>query len=382
MFNSKNRTVKKTILLLTLALLAACQTEKPVEKKKKQLIKYKNRVVELNLKIKQLEKELAGEAETEELAAVPVRLRTVHPQPFSHYVEVSGTVTPEKEAFISAEINGQIKKIFVREGDRVKQGDLLLKLNTSITESSIAEAKTRLALTEELYRKQKKLWSQKIGSEIQYLQAKTNMESARDRLKSLQAQLEMAYVRAPFNGIVDEIYAKEGELAVPGRQLVQLINLTRMKIYADVSEVYLNNIRKGDRVEVKFPDLNAKTLTLPVYRKENVINNKTRTFKIEIKLNNPAWEIKPNQFALVRFNDYHTERALVVPSEVIKKDIQGYFLYVLSKNQEEDIAKKVYVTPGIFYKDQTEIIKGLNPGDRVIVEGYNQVTNGERVKIM
>ncbi len=382
MLNSKIIPVKKTALFLVLALLVACQAQTPEEKKKKELIRYKNKAVELNLKIKQLEKELSGKEGTGKFSVIPVSVDTLRTQPFSHFVEVSGTVTPEMEAFVSSEINGQIKKIFVVEGQRVKKEDLLLKLGTSITESSIAEAKARLKLTKELYNKQKKLWSQHIGSEIQYLQAKTNMETARERLKTLQAQLDMAYIRAPFNGIIDEIFAKEGELAVPGRQLVQLINLTNMKIYADVSEVYLTKIKKGDTVKVRFPDLSDQLYLLPVFRKENVINAKTRTFKIEIKFLNPGWNIKPNQFTLVRFNDFHSLHALVVPSEVIKKDIQGHFLYVIKKEKGKSYARKVYVTPGIFYKDKTLVEKGLNPGDVVITEGYNQVTNGVQVNIM
>ncbi len=382
MFNTSKHPVKKTALFLAMALMVACQTETPVAKKKKQLIKYKNKVVELNLKIKQLEKELTTQQDTLNLSVVPVTIQPVEPRSFSHFVEISGTVLPEKEALVSAEINGQIKKIFITEGQKVRRGDLLLKLNTSVTENSIAEAKTRLELSKELFKKQKKLWDQKIGSEIQYLQAKTNMESAQDRLKTLQAQLDMAFIKAPFDGVVDEIFAKEGELAVPGRQLIQLINLSKMKIYADVSEVYLNSIQKGNMVSVKFPDLNSKAIPLPVYRKENVINEKTRTFKIEMKLNNPSWEIKPNQFVLVQFEDYHTDSALAVPSEIIKKDIQGYYLYILSKEKNQNFARKVYITPGIFYKNTTEVKKGLKPGDQVIVKGYNDVSNGEPVKFM
>jgi len=378
----KTISLKRTVLLLGLALLVACQPGNETEKKKKQLARYKSKVVELNMKIQTLEKELSGEAVTAGITLIPVRTLTVQPVPFSHFVEVSGSVLPEKEAFISAEINGQIKKIFVVEGQHVKAGDLLLKLNTEITESSIAEAKAQLALMEKLYNKQKELWSQKVGSEVQYLQAKTNLEAARERLKSLEAKLDMAYIKAPFAGIIDEIYAKEGELAAPGRQLVQLINLSKMKIYADVSETYLSDVHKGDLVEVVFPDLENKKYQLRVFRKENVINNKTRTFKIEMKISNPAWELKPNLFTLVRFRDYHNPAALVVPSEIIKKDIKGYFLYVLEEKEGKNIARKVYISPGVFYKDKTQVNKGLTPGDRVITEGYDQVTNGEIVKLI
>ena len=374
--------MKNKTLFLALAMLVACQSQSTVEKKKKELARYKNKAVEINMKIRQLEKELSGTKETGNNSLIPVRTLTLRPVAFSHYVEVFGTIVPEKEAFISAEINGQIKKIFVVEGQRVRTGELLLKLNTDITESSIAEARAQLALMEKLYTKQKELWDQKVGSEVQYLQAKTNLEAARERLKTLKAKLDMAYIKAPFDGIIDEIYAKEGELAVPGRQLVQLINLSRMKVYADVSEVYLTKIHKGDPLEVVFPDLGQRKYELPLFRKENVINNKTRTFKIEIKLNNPSWELKPNLFTLVRFRDYYNPAAIVVPSEIIKKDIRGYFLYILKQKEGNDIAQKVYITPGVFYKDKTQVEKGLAAGDRVIVDGYAQVTNGEIVKLM
>jgi multidrug efflux pump subunit AcrA (membrane-fusion protein) len=135
-------------------------------------------------------------------------------------------------------------------------------------------------------------------------------------------------------------------------------------------------------VEVVFPDLKKRKYRLPVYRKENVINNKTRTFKIEMKIDNPGWELKPNLFTLVRFRDYYNPSALVVPSEIIKKDIKGYFLYVLEKDGDKNIARKAYVTPGIFYKDHTQVEEGLAPGSQVIVDGYDQVTNGEIVKLV
>ncbi len=378
----KTKQLKTTVFLLGLALLTACQSSNDTEKKKKQLARYKSQLVELTLKIKELEKELAADTLHTGPVLIPVRTLTLQPHPFAHYVEAAGTVLPEKEAFISSEINGQIKKIHVVEGQHVKKGDLLLKLNTEVTESSIAEARAQLALAEKLYEKQKELWNQHIGSEVQYLKTKTNLEAARERLRSLQARLEMAYIKAPFDGIIDAIYAKEGELAVPGRQLVQLINLSRMKIYADVSETYLLKIDKGQEVEVIFPDLENLTYRLPVFRKENVINRKTRTFKIEMKLHNPDWKIKPNLFTLVRFRDYHNPRALVVPSEIIKKDIHGYFLYVAEQKGKETLARKVYVTPGVFYKDMTQISEGLSAGDRVIVEGYDQVTNGEKIRVI
>ena len=275
--------MKKGIWIFTLVFLISCNTGDSVEKKKQQLVKYKEQVVQLNLKIKQLENELGKDTSISEIRLIPVRIKQVEPGVFNHFIEVSGTVQPEQEAFISPEINGQIMRIYVTEGDLVRKGSLLFKLKSTITESSVSEARTQLRLAEVLFKKQKALWNQGIGSEVQYLQAKTNYEAARDRLKTLQAQLDMATIRAPFDGIIDRIMVKEGELATPGRQLALLINLSRMKIYANVSEQYLNSVHAGDPAEVVFPDLSGKTMHLSIYRTGLLINEKSRDFQIEIK---------------------------------------------------------------------------------------------------
>ncbi|NOY38598.1 MAG: efflux RND transporter periplasmic adaptor subunit [Chlorobi bacterium] len=374
--------MKKIIWILTVAFLVACNSGNPVEQKKQKLVNYKEQVVQLNLKIKQLEHELGSDSSLSATSLIPVKGKEITPVVFDHFIEVSGRVQPDQEAYISSEISGHIVRIYVNEGDRVKKGTLLFKLNTSLTESSISEAKTQLALAKLLYMKQKELWNQKIGSEVQFLQSRTNYEAARERLKTLQAQLDLALIRAPFNGIVDQIMIKEGELATPGRQLAILINLTKMKIYADVSEQYLNKIHPGDPAFVVFPDLEKKTTMLNIYRTGNLINEKSRNFRIEIKLNNPSEQIKPNQFVLIRLNDFHTDSALVVPSAIIKQDLKGYFLYRLKEQGNSNIVVKTYVQPGVFYNNQTLIEEGLESGNHVVTEGYNQVSNGQEVTVI
>ena len=373
--------MKKITGLLGLIILVSCSQGDPIAKKKQQLIRYKEQAVQLTLKIKQLEDELAADTTINDFSKVPVRVLSIEPRHFNHYIEVSGSVNPESEAFISAEISGMIEKIHVREGDHVKKGTLLFKLNSSVTESSISETQTQLKLAKALYEKQKSLWNDGIGSEVQYLQTKTNYEAARERLKTLQAQLAMSEIRAPFEGIVDQILVKEGELATPGRQLALLINLKKMKIYARVSEQYLNRIKGGDPVEVVFPDLENKTLRLNVFRTGNMIEEKSRDFRIEIKLPNENEEIKPNQFALVRLNDFSSDSALIVPSAVIKQDLKGYFLYTIQKQGKDFVALKTYIQPGIFYNNMTMILDGIHPGDQVIVDGYNQVSSGQIVNV-
>ncbi len=373
----------KKISILALAVLMMSCNNNPAEKKREELLKYRQQAVALENKIAQLENEMALDSAGNGSGTnyVLVELKNLQWEPFSHFIEVSGEVEMAREAFISSEMNGQIETIHVREGARVKKGQLLVSLNTDVVQSSMDEVKTALDLAEKLYEKQKELWDQNIGSEIQYLQAKNSYESAKSRLNTLKAQMEMSLVRAPFEGIVDRIYRKEGELAVPGVQLLQLVNLDQMIIRAQVSESYLSQVRAGEPVEVRFPSYPDKIIDLPIYRTGNVIDEKSRTFEIEMRMENQDGRIKPNQMAVVRIRDFASPQALVIPSVIIKRDIRGLYVYVATKDEKNILrARKSYITTGLSYEDQTMVSSGLAPGQKVIVSGYNMVSDGIMVK--
>lgn len=316
-----------------------------------------------------------------EVNKIPVYVKQMKPERFQHFIQVNGSVEAEKDAVISPEINGQIKTIHVQEGDRVSKGQLLVSLNTSVTESTIAELKTGLDLAIKLFEKQNELWSQNIGSEIQYLEAKNAKESAETRLKTLQAQLEMARIKAPFDGIVEELYSKVGELASPGIGLLHVINLSALRIEAAVSETYIANLKEGDTVELEFPSFPEMHIVVPIHRIGNVIQPQSRTFTIELRLVNPGEVIKPNMLTRVKINDFSDDNALIVPAFILKQDKTGSYLYVAQKNSELLTATKRYVKEGPTYENKTMILSGLNPGDRVIIEGYNQVNNGIPIEI-
>jgi membrane fusion protein, multidrug efflux system len=312
-----------------------------------------------------------------------VKVEVLKEKPFSHYISVSGKVEAREEAYISPELSAQIEKINTYEGQEVKKGQLLISLNTDLTEKSIAEVKTGLELTRKLYEKQKNLWDQEVGSEIQYLQAKTNLESAEARLATLQEQLDKAKIRAPFDGVVDNINAKEGEIAMPGARLLYLVNLQKLKIVGEVSESYLSKVRKGEEVDVEFPSYEGMDLSLPIARVGSVIDNLSRTFTIEIFMNNIKNQLKPNQLAVMKINDYYVEKALVVPSIIIRQDIKGYYVYHVTKNDKGlDIASKVYIVTGQSYQDNTMILSGLKKGMKIILDGYNLVKSGSLVNIV
>jgi RND family efflux transporter MFP subunit len=376
------REMKKLLIVTSMvALASACNMNSP-EMLEQQLKKKKDQVRELNDQIASLEEQLAQNP-GEEVAAflVPVSVKAMDPQPFEHYIEITGKLEAEEDAFISPEINGQIDKIYVREGQYANKGQLLLSLNTSITESSIQEVKTGLELANKLYEKQKELWEQKIGSEMQFLEAKNAKEQAEARLATLEAQLDMARVKAPFSGIVETIMLKEGELAVPGMQVIQLVSLNNLKLYGNISERYMTSIKKGDIVIINFPDVEGLNMKVPIHRIGNVIDNASRTFRIEMKINNRQKNLKPNMYSTILVNDFKTASAFVVPSVSIKQDIKGNYLYVASREEGELKARKRYVDTGLSYKDQTMIKEGVSKGEEVIIKGFAQVSDGVTVVV-
>src|SRR5210317_1670595 len=209
----KNTILKFATIFLLAGVIVACGSGDSDESIQQQIKDYKDEVSQLNIKIKELEQKLEDRNVNDDEFITPVKVVNIRQQAFNHYFQVSGTVDADEQAYISPEINGQVKEILVIEGDHVKKGELLVRLNTSITENTIEEVKTQLELASTLYEKQKQLWEKNIGSEVQYLQAKNNMESLKSKMQTLQSQLDMAYIKSPIDGIVDAIYIEAGELA-------------------------------------------------------------------------------------------------------------------------------------------------------------------------
>ena len=371
--------MKKMIILAGILACTSCDMNNP-DMLRKQITQKKDKIRDLSQQVDDLENKLNSDSlDNKNHFVVPVNLKKMAEEPFSHYVELNGKLEAVENAVISPEMNGQIEEILVDEGDRVIKGQMLVKLNTSLTESSMKEVRTSLELAEKVYEKQKGLWDQKIGSELEYLQAKNSRDQARARLATLESQLDMAHITAPFNGIVETIFLKQGEMAAPGVQVLQLVSLDRLKIYVDLSEKYLGSVKKGDEVQIEFPELHNRNMTVPIRRIGNVIDEETRTFRIELKVSNPDGDLKPNMFTIIRVNDFSTPGAMVVPSLIIKQDIKGKYLYVASETNGKMTAFKKYVETGLSYHDQTMVTKGIGDGDLVIVKGYSQVSGGAEV---
>lgn len=376
--------MKKLIFVLSLGIIAACSSKvdnpESNEEIKNQISEYKKQVDDLNIKITELQKQLKDEP-SQVSYKIPVSVKNLNYEPFNHYIEVNGTVEAIHSALISPEINGQALEIYVQEGERVKKGQKLFKLNSSITENSIKEIETSLELAKTVYERQKRLYDKDIGSELDYLTAKNNKESLESKLKTLQAQADMALVKSPIDGIVDNIFIKKGEMAIPGMHAMQVVNLDDLYVNADVSEAYLTKVKKGDMVLLEFPSYPDIKMEVPVYRTGNVVKASNRTFNVQLKIRNIDEEIKSNVMAQIKINDFSKEKAFLVPSIIIKQDLKGSYIYLVQSNSSVLKAKKVYIKSGISYSDETMITEGLEAGDRVIVKGYNQVSDGAEVEI-
>ncbi len=373
--------MKRILITLFVGLtLFSCTSEKKAESAdeiKNQINEYKSEVKKLEKKIATLEKQLdtMGQAQTTG-RVVAVKLRKLAHQPFQHYFSATGSVEAKNESYISPQTNGVITHIYVEEGDEVTKGQLLARLNTEVIENNMNEVKVNLELAKTLYEKQKELWNKKIGSEVQYLQAKNNYFSLKSRLKTLQSQYDLSFVKSPLSGVVDEVYQKVGEMGTPGMRMVHVVSLSPLTLKAKISERYLPSVKIGDSVLITFPTFPDMMIKATINRIGYVINSANRTFDVEIKLANSEHKIKPNMMATLSLRDYKTNSAIVVPSYLIREDIKGKYIYIAVQESGVLTATKRYVTTGLSYKGNTEIKSGLNEGETIITDGYNNVSDG------
>ncbi|PXX95206.1 efflux RND transporter periplasmic adaptor subunit [Marinifilum breve] len=372
--------MKKFIIAGIIPLLFACSAKDADKElsKPEQLKKYKKELKVLRKKISALEIEIKNENLVEE--AINVKAKKIEASKFEHYITVTGNVEADKNITITPETSGNIISIDVVEGQKVKKGDVIGILNTAQIQRSIDEVKTNLELSNILFERQERLWNQKIGSEVEYLEAKAKKEALESNLEALEAQKDLAIIRAPFNGIIDEIHQKKGELASPTTPFAQLVNIDKVYIEGDVSESYLNFIKAGENTELYFPAIDYR-VEAPIYRTSNVINPANRSFKVRINLNNYNHLIKPNLISEVKIKDYEVENTIVVPSIIIKKDFQGTYLYLAKKEGNKNIARKTYVNVAKVYNNKSMVDSGLKVGDKIITEGFSQVVNGTLISI-
>jgi RND family efflux transporter MFP subunit len=309
------------------------------------------------------------------ITTIPVKNKT-----FKHYVEIQGVVAADKNIDIRPELGGTITNIFVKEGQRVSAGQTLMQLDDSAIKNSIAELNTQLSLAKTTFERQERLWNQKIGSEMQYLQAKAQLEGLQNSLATLNTQAKKMKVIAPFSGVVDEIFPKKGELTSPQVSVVRLMNLDKIYVEADVTESFLPVIKIGTEAVLNFSSIN-KEVVASVSQIGNFINPDNRSFKTRIDLNNTDHSIKPNLLADLKILDFQKD-GIVIPSNLVQQDQNGrdYVFSVEIVNDENRVVKKL-ISIEKEYNHEVFIIDGLIADDVLIDEGARLVKTGDIVKI-
>ncbi|OZI06251.1 efflux transporter periplasmic adaptor subunit [Siphonobacter sp. BAB-5385] len=367
------------LLAISLFVVACSQKKEGLEGKRAELAELKKQQAELTGQIKTLEGEIAklDPKKAEETKVKAVSVTPLQPSTFEHLIEVQGTVDAKNNVQVSPQASGVIKAIYVKEGDAVGVGTPLAKIDDAILRESVEETKNQLSLASTLYEKQKRLWDQQIGTEIQYLQAKNNKEALEKRIATLQVQLNQSKVTSPIAGTVDQVDGKVGMMATPGVSILRVVNLSSLKVMAKVADTYAANIRRGDAVTIKLPDLN-KEMKAKLSFVATTVDPLSRTFTIEATLP-PSKDLKPNMLAQVLINDVTKTNALVIDQNLIQNTENGQIVYVAATEGNKKVAKARPVKTGLSYSGKIEITEGLQAGDALITVGYQELTDGQAV---
>lgn len=384
--------MKKTqyIILAVTLILTACQpkknenTEVPqdLEGKKALLVEKRAALQTLTAEIEELEKEMA---QLDPSLAPHHKLVTVFPlekQVFNRYNEIQGSVESADMAAAAAEVPGRIVRIAVEEGDQVRSGQLIAELDLEQINKQIAELDKSLELAEEVFARQERLWNQNIGSEIQYLEAKNNVERLRKSKETLEFQLTKSKIYAPIGGIVDKVNLKAGELAMTGSPIVDIHSINRLQVVAELPESYLQTVKRGNRVLISYPSINYEQ-EAPISLIGSTIDPNNRTFKIEVNTGNPGGRLKPNLLAIVKVKEFEQDDAIVLPLSLIQQEVGGqkYVMTVGEGKGGVPQAVKVKVTTGESYDGKILVTSGLTGTEQVVDRGARGLGEGELLEI-
>lgn len=387
--------MKKTIYItLTAAVLASCGggSNKSLEKvlASNDLDAIRAKHVEISKEHKALEMQLNSLdsviALLDDSAKLPlVTTIQVHPQKFDHYLELQGDVMTKQNVLIYPEMAGTLNHVYVKEGQKVAKGQILASIDDGGLSSQLAQLKTQAELSKTTFERQKRLWEQNIGSEIQYLQAKTNYEAQESAVKQMESQVAKSTIRAPFAGIIDDVIKDQGTVVAPGAgsEVFRIVNLSNMYVEVEVPESHLPNVNPGKDVKVYFPVLGDSVAT-KIRETGNFINPSNRSFTAEIPVPSHDGKIKPNLTARVMINDYTSESAILIPQSILSENADGeqyVFLVAADSIENDPVAKKVVITTGKTQGDFVEVLSGINSGDAIIDEGARSVKEGQKVKI-
>jgi membrane fusion protein (multidrug efflux system) len=383
-FNRTTMTKKLFTLLIAAALVVSCG-EKDNNQTVDQLIAAKNnkelqaRKATIQADLAKIDAALARLNVKKEEALVSVM--TLKDTVFNHYLDIQGSVNTKENILIQPEMPGTLVSLNVKAGQRVSKGQLLARVDDGGSSQQVASLETQYQLAKTTFERQKNLWSQKIGSEIQYLQAQTQMLSLQRSVAQAKAMLSKTEIRAPFSGTIDEVFVERGQVVSAGLQgLMRIVNLNNMYVSTSIPESYIGKLKVGTEVDVFLTSLN-KSYKGKVRQVGNFINPNNRSFGIEVSLPNPENLLRPNQVAKLKVIDYTAKNAIVVPTNIIQEDGQGNkFVFVaINSNEKTAIAKKVLVSIGKSSDNVTEILSGLVANDIIVTEGVNTISEGMKL---
>jgi membrane fusion protein, multidrug efflux system len=360
-------------LVLPAIFLAACGGGNKPGNKTEELAKLKKERSEIDLKIKTLE---AGRSDSATEKVTPVSVMEAQLKDFSAYVEVQSQITGDENVNVGPQAPGTVKSILVHTGQKVGKGQVLAILDASTIERQIDAMSPQLHLLKSVYEKQQNLWAQNIGTEVQLMTAKANYEATEKQITALKTQRDLYKVVSPISGVVDAVNLKVGEVTAPGMNGIRVVSYDKLKAEASLGENYLGKVKQGDRVLLVLPDIGDTIRTTLSYASQ-AVDPVSRSFTVQVHLANNN-KLHPNMSCIMKILNYENPHTIVVPVSVIQKTSAGDMLYITDGNR----AKAVYVKAGRNSNGQVEVLSGLNPGDKVITKGFEELDNGQKISIL
>ena len=375
--------MKSILYIILLSLVVGCSTatkeSQSITDLKIQKTELVNQLNNISIKLKSVESAISDLDTLKRL--VTVTSFKAEEKIFNHYIEVQGVVKADKTIELRSEMGGTITAILIKQGQKVTKGQILATLESSVIDNSVLQLKTQLDLATTTYERQARLWEQKIGSEIQFLQIKSQKEGLENSLKSLKAQARKMKVTAPFSGTIDQVFAKTGELISPQVPFLRLVNLDNVYIESEITETYLKSIFKGTKALLSFSSIDT-SIEASITQVGNFINPSNRSFKTRIDIKNSNNGLKANLLADVKINDFNTS-GIVIPSKVIQKDRNGKtFVYTLEGKLANYKVVKTFIKEANSYNNYSYIIEGLNNKSTLVDKGARLVKNGDIVKLV
>jgi len=375
----------KNFLSLSLIsfIVFSCSSGSGLEKKKAELAENQAQYDALKIKIADLEKEIARLDTSAEIRKPKlVTLTPVQTGIFNHYIDVQGTIDSEENIAVQPGMPGQVTKVNVHEGDMVKAGQVLAEVDNRVIRESISQLQTNVDFAKTAFEKQQRLWNQKIGTEIQFLQSKTQFESLQKNMITLQAQLDMSRIKSPINGMVDAVNIKVGEYAAPGMLgSFRVVNFGKMKVKAKIADSYIGKVKLGNPVRIYLADI-KDTIQGKISFVSKVVNPMTRSFDIEIGLGATSTEVRPNMMASLKINDENIDNAMSIQSNLVQKDPSGSMYVMISEGLAANMkARKKLVKTGISSGARIIVLEGLSGNEQLIEAGYQEVVDGQLISL-